>query len=78
MKQHRHKHKNETCTDCPRETQLQRVVRRTENGEISKGLLRISYKGVSASQFFETPAQLKKILKTTDAEKTIKLLTKLL
>ncbi len=57
------------------ETQMQRIIRKTESGEIGKGLFRISFNGFSASQFFETTEQLKEILKNTDAEKTIKMLS---
>ncbi len=60
-----------------KETQLQRVVRRTEKGEIGKGLLRISYNGFSASQFFDTEKELENILQNTNAKDVIKLLSKI-
>ena len=58
-----------------KETQLQRIVRRTEKGDFKdKGILRISFNGFSGSQFFETEEQLKKILKNSNAKTILEFL----
>lgn len=60
-----------------RETQMQRIIRKNEEGKLGKGLIRISYNGFSASSFFETEKQLNKILKNISAKQTIKILKSL-
>ena len=40
------------------ETQLERIVRKTESGELKGGILRISFNGFSANQLFENQKRL--------------------